>query len=346
MGLHTGDPCFGCGKKLQEKDDVVVCPECGTPYHRECWTKNNKCINIELHQSGETWKSERQKEEEQKPEQICPNCGTANDQAAQRCQNCGASMAEPPQMPSWEENGDSDVPPQRDSFRERMRRTAEMMGMDDPCCGMNRDDVIGGERLEDVADFVGNNTLYYLPKFRRFHEGHRISLNFPCLIFPQFYFANRKMWLFSIILIAVLTLLHLPQMAMMLQTSLPDMIQMIKSSEGSALAEMYPNMQQVMQNMLEQLKTYETFVYNAAVICNYLEVGATIVLGLFGNWMYYRFVLRQVHQIAQEDLSKEMRRHRLRAQGGTNGWLIVGMVALQYLLTGVLFMVLLAILMV
>lgn len=345
MRLHTGDPCFGCGKKLQEKDDVVVCPECGTPYHRECWAKNNKCINIELHQSGATWQSERKKEDDQKQERICPNCGTANDQTAQRCQNCGASMSEPPQMPSWEKNGDSDVPPQRDSFRERMRRTEEMMGMDDPCCGMNRDDVIGGERLGDVADFVGNNSLYYLPKFRRFHEGHRLSLNFPCLIFPQFYFANRKMWLFSIILIAVLTLLHLPQMAMMLQTSLPDMLQMIKSSEGSALAEMYPNIQQVMQGMLERLENCETFVYNAAVICNYLEVGMTIVLGLFGNWLYYRFVLRQVHQITQEDLSKEMRRHRLRAQGGTNGWLIVGMVALQYLLTGVLFLVLFAILM-
>ncbi|MGN1402692.1 MAG: RING finger protein [Ruminococcus sp.] len=346
MRLHTGDPCFGCGKKLQDNDDVVVCPECGTPYHRECWAKNNKCINIELHQSGATWQSERKKEEEQKPERICPNCGTANEQTAQRCQNCGASMEEPPQLPSWEKQTGEEVPPQKMTLRERWERAAEEEGLYDLCCGMNQEDVIGGEQLRDVADFVGNNTLYYLPKFRRFHEGHRLSLNFPCLIFPQFYFANRKMWLFSMILIAVLTLLHLPQMAMMLQTALPDMIQTMKSSEGSMLAEMYPNMQQVMQGMLERLENCETFVYNAAVICNYLEVGMTIVLGLFGNWLYYRFVLRQVHQIAQEDLSREMRRHRLRSQGGTNGWLIVGMVALQYLLTCVMFMVLFVILMV
>lgn len=347
MSLHTGDPCFVCGKKLQEDDDVVVCPECGTPYHRECWTRNQKCINIELHESGRTWTSEQSKEETQKPDRICPNCGAVNEWGAQRCQNCGTSMQEPSQIPSWEKDTHDDaVPPQRDSLRERLHQTVEFMGMEDPCCGMNQDDVIGGERLGDVANFVESNTLYYLPKFRRFHEGHRISLNFPCLVFPQFYFANRKMWLFSMILIIVLTLLHLPQMAMMLQTALPDMIQTMKDSQGSMFTEMYPNMQQMMQTMLERLEACENFVYNTAVICNYLEIAIMIVLGLLGNWLYYRFVLRRVHQIAQEDLSGEMRRHRLHSEGGTNGWLLVGMIALQYIFTGVLFMVLFGILMI
>ena len=64
MGLHTGDPCFACGKKIMEDDDVVVCPECGTPYHRSCWEKNGKCINIWLHRDGKTWERPSEPEPE------------------------------------------------------------------------------------------------------------------------------------------------------------------------------------------------------------------------------------------------------------------------------------------
>lgn len=34
---YTGIPCAACGKKFTAEDDVVVCPECGTPYHRACY---------------------------------------------------------------------------------------------------------------------------------------------------------------------------------------------------------------------------------------------------------------------------------------------------------------------
>ena len=28
--------CPVCGETFQNGDDVVVCPECGAPHHREC----------------------------------------------------------------------------------------------------------------------------------------------------------------------------------------------------------------------------------------------------------------------------------------------------------------------
>lgn len=333
MGMHTGNPCFACGKTLGEDDDVVVCPECGTPYHRECWMKNQKCINLMLHASGESWKPERPAEVP-KPERICANCGTGNASDAQRCRNCGVPLQDSLSMPSWQKDasGENDVPPQSDSLRERLFQ----MGMDDSYCGMNQEDTIGDERLGDVADFVEHNNLYYLPKFRRFHEGHRISLNFPCLIFPQYYFANRKMWPFAMILVGIFTLLRLPQTVITLQAYLQQMLQALGNSEESVL----------LQDMLDKMDVYETMLYNAAVICNYVELCVTILLAVFGNWLYYRFVLRQVHRIVNEDLSAPMRRLRLRSEGGTNGWLIVGMIGLQFVLAGVISAILLAILMV
>ena len=46
MGIHTGEKCFVCGQVFTDNDDVVVCPDCGTPYHRACWQKNGACVNL------------------------------------------------------------------------------------------------------------------------------------------------------------------------------------------------------------------------------------------------------------------------------------------------------------
>lgn len=34
---YRGQHCPICGKEFCDGDDIVVCPECGTPYHRECY---------------------------------------------------------------------------------------------------------------------------------------------------------------------------------------------------------------------------------------------------------------------------------------------------------------------
>ena len=84
MAKYTGYTCMACQQKFQDGDDVVVCPECGTPYHRACWVKNGQCINTELHASGGSWMQERLAEENRKKQEQqhaqnvnkCPRCGT------------------------------------------------------------------------------------------------------------------------------------------------------------------------------------------------------------------------------------------------------------------------------
>ena len=75
MGIHTGEKCFVCGQVFTDNDDVVVCPDCGTPYHRACWQKNGACVNLPLHESGKSWQPEKKAEEEAQMIRICPDCG-------------------------------------------------------------------------------------------------------------------------------------------------------------------------------------------------------------------------------------------------------------------------------
>ena len=72
---------------LFRSDDIVVCPECGTPYHRDCYKKEGRCINDELHSKHMSWKAEVE-EKEQAEGLKCSVCGNTlrNDQLF--CDKC------------------------------------------------------------------------------------------------------------------------------------------------------------------------------------------------------------------------------------------------------------------
>ncbi len=98
---YTGNTCDGCGKAFTAEDDVVVCPECATAQHRECYEKNNCCVNAHLHAEGFVWHSnaaksapaekniQQSKDEETSP---CPNCGRKNPKGSKQCASCGMKL--------------------------------------------------------------------------------------------------------------------------------------------------------------------------------------------------------------------------------------------------------------
>ncbi len=45
----TNYKCPVCESRFKEEDDVVVCPDCGTPHHRECYLKNSHCFYENKH---------------------------------------------------------------------------------------------------------------------------------------------------------------------------------------------------------------------------------------------------------------------------------------------------------
>lgn len=55
---YIGQKCISCKEVLKKDDDIVICPDCGSPYHRECYKSEGKCINTLLHEKGEEWEPE------------------------------------------------------------------------------------------------------------------------------------------------------------------------------------------------------------------------------------------------------------------------------------------------
>lgn len=84
------DKCCGeCGRRLSEDDDIAVCPECGTPIHRACWT--GKCPNEDKHAEGYDWKSEN-RADEARGKKRCSICGEEIGEDIIYCRDCGVPM--------------------------------------------------------------------------------------------------------------------------------------------------------------------------------------------------------------------------------------------------------------
>lgn len=68
--FYKNSVCDGCGKELLEDEDVVVCPECGTPQHRDCYKKNNGCVNARLHGGDFAWRPPEPEQPLEEPEKA------------------------------------------------------------------------------------------------------------------------------------------------------------------------------------------------------------------------------------------------------------------------------------
>lgn len=184
MQEYVGQPCIVCGKPFTAQDDIVTCPECGTPYHRACWKQNGECINTALHEEHKSWIAQYREDEKERHAQERRT--EEAEQAAAR-ENGAAPQLNPELY---------------DGIRLRP---------DDPCLGLDPEEQLDGISVSEAADFIRTNRFYYLPLFRLMKRtGKRRSFNFLSLLAPQFYFANRKMWGSAMAALLINSLLEIP----------------------------------------------------------------------------------------------------------------------------------------
>lgn len=262
--IYTGEKCVACGKAFTVEDDVVVCPECGSPHHRDCYNINKRCENISLHEAKEKWK--RSSDDDTESDEI--KSDTVPAYAAEASERSEGHSDEPY---SGGLSEDMNVE-NRGEFSEGDINAALSF------IGFNPNDDMGGATVKEVSQFVGTNTLYYLPIFKRMKDfGTKISFNISCLIFPPLYFANRRMWGWAIISALLTVFLGLPELVIMIGQYLEE-----TGGYESVLSVIYDH-----KNTLQMLSQY-------------MGMGSwimSIVLCMFGNWFYYRYVIRSIRKI-------------------------------------------------
>ena len=161
MPKYYGCPCEGCGKPLTLQDDIVVCPDCGAPYHRTCYEKMGLCIHAPAHGAGYEWKFPYQDAQLR----TCPTCGERTLRSENVCRCCGAALppesAEQPNdraAASAEQNRDFDY---SRMYRDEMYRNFTEKVVDpvhrNVRAAFGKDELIDGVPYQDWVDFIGTH---------------------------------------------------------------------------------------------------------------------------------------------------------------------------------------------
>ena len=93
MTRYTGNHCPVCEQAFTDEDDIVVCPDCGTPTTGPAGRRSGACMRTSRSTppglSGSPSSVPRPKTAH---EATCPNCGTHNQPGAAQCSHCGCPL--------------------------------------------------------------------------------------------------------------------------------------------------------------------------------------------------------------------------------------------------------------
>ena len=291
MPKYYGCPCEGCGKPLTLRDDIVVCPDCGAPYHRDCYEKLGRCIHSAAHAAGYEWKFPYQESELC----TCPACGERTLRSEEHCRCCGAVLppegAEEPADRS-EDSGEGGF--DYSSFYRQFQETGTPSA--DPMkqayeAAFGKEEVMDGIPCADWASYIGPASPAYMNTYCRMQLAHsKVSMSFSALLFGPFYFFYRKAWKPAFGFLAAELLLAVPTLLQLMQIT------------GSTMAPALSDSTMVL----------------LARICSALSFLLMVVRGMYGKWLYRKSAAEKIKRIRAEFPDAAQRKAVLAAQGGVS----------------------------
>lgn len=318
MAKYTGSKCICCERRFSEGDDIVVCPDCGTPYHRDCYIEKGSCINTALHEKGIGWLPDPP--ETPPPMTIvspgvkrCIRCGAENPPELRYCEQCGTPLINMESPIPFNDLRSGNGMQDQNGGR---RIDVQMEGDDQPNMNgsmremgftpvmLDQDSDIDGVKLGDLARYVGTNPIGFLPSFIKFAKtGRKLSLNIFAFLFTPVYFMYRKMMGWGIVAAAVMALL-----------GVPSMIYTLQSGDLNYTIDLGINMQS---------KSFALF--SEAVL--FLNLGLKCLAGLFANYLYYKQARRDIGRIRknpEDKSSDDLNREIIITGGASIGYMILG----------------------
>ncbi len=300
MSLNiNGEKCAVCNAYLFPEDDVVYCPECGAPHHRECYNAVGHCALEELHGTDNQYKKpepvKEEKSQEVQPVQTniitCGMCGEKYETTEDFCPNC--------QTPNVIKNGGGRFV------------TFDFLGGVHP-----KTDLGDGVTADEAKRFVASNTHRYIPKFANFKRGQRASWNWFAFLIPCGWLASRKMYWLSAIIGA-------------LQIAFTMLIIPFNTAVSMLDTDAVRNYAEYSRIILENISVIGKVAILAAFAGAFLDLALRIVMGIFGDLIYKKHVITKVSEIKREseDIAVDYRK-----KGGINLFAaIIGYFAVNYL---------------
>lgn len=299
MNKYIGTSCPFCEQSFTEEDDIVVCPDCGTPFHRACYQKSGRCYYHNEHKNGFVWAPPAPNIPE--AERVeCPNCHAVNHKNQPYCTTCNTKLQQ--------ESGPSIPLP-------HMRGQESTTNAGQP---MKEGWTIAGVTSKELAAYMGSNADYFLSRFRVLMTSpFQGSWNFSAFFFTYFYFFYRKMYKIGFALLLLSLMLMFPTLVYTAEN--------FKMMAPQLLGFTVPYNAELMNNMYNLAYNFRIFTFMIRLCC-----------GLFANKLILRSAIQNITAIRAKMGEKTDNRTYLSYlffKGSPSRWAVVilfGVLTLAY----------------
>ena len=306
---YIGYKCPVCDRYFHADDDIVVCPECGTPHHRECYEKAGHCFNEKRHAEGFAYEESA----ENNSAKICPSCKKENDESSFFCKYCGSPLSK---------DASSAASAGQDFNKQQAGGFPFGAAVLDPMGGVPNDTDFGeGVTAGETAKYVKQNTLYFIRVFNNIKNLNRSKFNFAAALFMGGYLLYRKMYKIG----AAIAALQLAMMTVEVYLSI-------------AFQQLYTDFMQVYTNsgdMSQLMANYSAFISNASAtdlfilylptVLDLLRIVMMVVIGMCFNRMYMTHCKKEIIRIKSSASEGENPDTLLQTKGGVNTALAVSL---------------------
>ncbi len=280
--------CPVCENKFNENDDIVVCPECGTPHHRDCYLSLGNCKNESLHQSGFSYKSI---EVNDTGLDILIDDEIKNNSAVEKTVEI--------KIDSENVNKENLQNVVRELLSSINGKTAEQIQID-------------GNEATFYEAAIKKNQNYYIPRFIVL-EGtkKKFLINFSALFFPMAWCLYRKMYKFAIIAFCIYTALLSVAVAPILSNEeISNSIEICLEEDPEFMSKYAAYMAQEDVNLTPAQTKFITLLENfkypkiISVISFVVTFGLRIIYGLYGTKMYKDKLTKNIKKVLLLPLEK------------------------------------------
>ncbi len=275
-----GEKCPVCHGYMFDDEDIVFCPVCGQPHHRECYNALGECASARYHGTDMQYRKPERPQTQEQTEQPQPQVDFDEQEEVENNRFGG-----------FEGNG------------------ATFITNIDPYGGVspNKVDTQTNITAKEYKKCVVFNTARYIPKFFGIQKGSRSSWNWASAIFPHAWYFYRKCYGQGVLAFV----LRLVGVAL----SSFGSIQLFKHlgidyAAAAGYAQIMANSTQITNAIMTDTASLINFLIAAAGMV--IVLATHIISGIFGDAIYKKECVRKIDSLKQieDDAEREAKTRR------------------------------------
>lgn len=293
--------CCVCKVKFLDDTKIVFCPQCGAPYHKDCYDSIGHCIYQDVHGTDKAYKATKSSKIDPEKIKTCPNCAAINSKESIFCNKCGFQ------------------------FSENQGNVTKYNGQEikiplflDPMGGVDPNEKIGDTTSGEIAKFVRANTPYYLPNFKKIKENKKSKFNFSAFLFSGAWFLYRKQYKIGIILTTILFSLMILSSFIEYSYVVNILQNLLKAIGVASTADLTSEKYSLLFDQIQALDLSQKILVLAPTIIKIINLIIMIFSGIFANKIYLKHCTKTIKKIKEESITEKESAEKMQVLGGIN----------------------------